>query len=282
MNYLAKLSNINLEHGTSEPYLLTHTPSSTIRLVGLDLEFFKDKRQRKLNPCQIGLCYYDVVSGAVGTRIDVLINRFINQPEGLELVDWNHANRFIGIDNAATFEERMDISFADAMQAVIKVCEAHDFYFVGHSIANDIIGMKLHAETGRIIDTAVVYSSHGQKPSLSTLAAQQLEITIQQTIHPPLEDAYIPIEIVLKMNPGEYGSPPAGNQTWQATLPSNLKGKIIGQQGRNISFVRSQSQATITVGDGFITVNGSVQNAERAKGMLDDLAETPFVWTHSG
>lgn len=295
---LAQQSDVDVEKfrkSASRLELTTLTPTHSndiVRLVGIDLEFFKDVEGNKLNfPSQIGLCYYDVdvTSGTIGTRVDVLRNVCIEQPEkDLDQVDWDHANQFIGISNAHDFKSRESTQFSHATTKVIGVCEGFDFYFVGQSIAYDIIGMKFFVGKERIIDIAEVYKPNynGSRPSLSTLARDKLNMSIQTGIHPPLQDAYIPIEILCKdIGAGAFAlphdSPQADVQTWSARIDESTKGRIIGREGKKIALVRCQyPHCDIKLDDTSIRVVGGPNAGEvkAIKAMLAGLAKKELQW----
>ena len=288
LNSLAYRSNVDVTKSVSEPVKLTPTSSDTIRLVGLDLEFFKDVKGKTLNfPSQIGLCYYDVdlkLGTIKAARQDgVLENLFIMQPdEDLIKVDWEHAEKYIDINNPDEFRKRASITFSQANTKVVNICKEQDFYFVGHSIVYDIIGMKIFVDKERIIDTAEVYKQEygNKKPSLATLARDKLNKEIQRGIHPPLVDAYIPIEILCR-NIGELvllrDSPQANVQTWWYAYITNRKGRIIGKGGQNIEHVRSNcGDCEIKIEEDTIKVCGP--DAEIAKAMLNELAGTSLMW----
>lgn len=278
LNALAQTSNVHIHvpngnNNRIELYnILPRQSSTTIRLVGLDLEFFKNKKKVKLPiPAQIGFCYYDIdlETGAVKNRVDVLENVFIEQTEEtLREIDWQHAGEYVKITNPnpdpnpdpiEIFKQAQPkISFAKAMYDIINVCENTDFYFVGHSIDNDIFGMKLYVDSGRIIDTAPLFKSEGKTIGLRALAADHLKTKIQEPGkgHPPLVDAYTAIDIVIKLMKNKISlqrkAVPANSTqtlTHDLEIPETHIGKLIGKGGANIQSIRDTTKAKIVISD---------------------------------
>ena len=293
-NWIALVDQIahgSQQVGSRSGYNLTLTDDMPLRLVGLDLEFFKRDQKNKFSiPCQIGLCYYDFKNSnsLPERRVDVLENTCIEQIESLDGVNWAISKEFVPFDKEE-FESMDKISFETARNTVITTCDHVNVLFVGHGIFKDINDMGLYVGPNRTIDTANLYPDANNKPQkLRVLAHQMLNAKIQGGHHPPLIDAYVPIEIIFRQiakgkTPGITDVVVPGNKKWRANITKKA-GVIIGRGGHKVKHLREITNCEITVTNSDVTVRANnaekaEQDAEHAKQQINVILQQDLQWS---